>query len=156
MGSFDLVLASEVPRTVETAIAMGHAVDDLVAIPLEIEDPALAVIGHHERWTWDAPWIRFSEMIDGGGPVAALGAWLRDTWIDALESAPEDGRVLAISHGRLIEVGVVACLREDQRPDFPGWGEPLHHCEGVRLSYSAGRFHDPNVLRARRCAPAVT
>jgi len=33
MGRFDLVFATAVRRTTETAIAMGHAVDDLLECP---------------------------------------------------------------------------------------------------------------------------
>ena len=75
MGSYDLVLASEVPRTLETAIAMGFAVDGQQAIPTDVASAAIAEIGHHDRWTWATPWVRFSEKIDEGGP--GLHNWAR-------------------------------------------------------------------------------
>jgi broad specificity phosphatase PhoE len=152
MGTFDLVLTSEVPRTLETAIAMGFAVDEQQAIPTEIASAAMAEIGHHDRWTWETPWVRFFEMIDTGGPVARLGSWLREMWIAALESVPDDGRVLVVSHGRMIEVGVISCLSDALPADLATWGESLHQCEGVRLSYEKGQFCDPRIFRTRRCA----
>lgn len=154
MGKFDLVLTSEEPRTLETAIAMGFAVDGRFSIPLDIRTPALATLGHHERWSWDAPWVRFAKMVQAGGPVARFGAWLRAAWVHALESTGDGGRVLVISHGRHIEAGVVACLGDTAPPDFAHWGEPLHQCEGVKLSYAQGRFTDPRLIRTRRCAEA--
>ncbi len=152
LGPFDLVLTSEVPRTLETAIAMGFAVDRQFSIPEDIRTPVIAVLGHHERWSWHEPWVRFAELIHQGGPVATFGGELRAIWVDALESTGHDGRVLIVSHGRDIEAGVVTCLDGMSPTDFSHWGEPLHHCEGVRLSYAGGRFGDPRVIRARRWA----
>jgi broad specificity phosphatase PhoE len=154
MGVFDFVLTSEVPRTLETAIAMGYAVDAQVGAPADVAGPAIDEIGHRERWSWEAPWVRFAEIVDQDGAVATFGRWLRETWVNALESVPDSGRVLVISHGRDIEVGVVACLQGVQTTDFSTWGEPLHQCEGVRMSYQNGSFLDPRILRARRCAAA--
>jgi broad specificity phosphatase PhoE len=156
IGPFDLVLASEVPRTVETAVAMGFAVDHQVSVPDDTGYEALTRIGHHERWSWSEPWVRFAELVRAGGPVAVFGCWLRQTWAEALESVVEGGRVLVISHGRDIESGVVACLDDFQPEEFKTWGEPLHQCEGVRLSYADGRFHEPRVIRERRCAGMET
>jgi broad specificity phosphatase PhoE len=153
MGTFGLVVTSEVPRTLETAIAMGFAVDDHIVMPPDIASAAMDVTGHHDRWTWEAPWVQFTEMVDQEGPVATLGDWLRAAWRAVLEAIPDDGRVLAISHGRVIEVGVIACLPNLPRTAFSLWGEPLHPCEGVRLTYSDGLFLDAQILRTRRCAP---
>lgn len=148
-GSFALVLTSEVPRTLETAIAMGYAVDDILTIPADLGTAAMAVIGHHERWTWDRPWVRFAALVRQPGPVADLGTWLCTAWENALASIPGDGRVLVISHGRIIEVGVMACLPGLPAADLATWGEPLQHCEGVEMSYGNGRFDHPRVIRTR-------
>lgn len=154
MRKFDLVLTSEEPRTLETAIALGFAVDDTFSIPQDISVPALAALGHHERWSWDEPWVRFAKTVRQGGPVFRFGAWLRAAWVDALESTGDGGHVLVISHGRHIEAGVVGCLGDMAPPDFAHWGKPLHQCEGVRLSYAQGKFTDPCLIRTRRCAEA--
>src|ERR1700722_14239343 len=70
---FDLVLTSLVPRTLETALAMGCAVDDprdiLGDIPLDV----LEEIGHHDRWHWADPFARFARFVESGGPTARLG-----------------------------------------------------------------------------------
>jgi broad specificity phosphatase PhoE len=151
MGRFDLVLASEVPRTAETAIAMGFAVDDLIETVPAIAWPALDAIGHQERWAWETPWARFAELVARDATVAAFGEWLKHAWEDALAAVPEGGRVLVISHGRFIEVGAITCLAGSEPSAYATWGEPLHHGEGIRLSYDNERFGAPYLLRTRRC-----
>jgi broad specificity phosphatase PhoE len=139
IGPFDRVLTSRVPRTLETALAMGFAVDDqldvLGDIPAEVWDE----IGHEERWQWPRAFVTFAETIARGGPTARLGQRQRAAWQQALESIPDGGSVLIISHGRVIEAGLVACLPNG---DFENWGAPFQHGEGIRLAYQAGCFGD--------------
>jgi broad specificity phosphatase PhoE len=59
------------------------------------------------------------------------------TWVAALESIPVTGQVLIISHGRIIETGLVTCLPPG---DFAAWGMPFQHGEDVRLGYEQGQF----------------
>ncbi len=150
MGQFALVLTSEVSRTFETALAMGFAVDRQFSVPQDIGSPAIAIVGHHARWPWPEPWVRFAGLVREGGAVAVFGHWLRQIWADALESIAGGGHVLVISHGRDIEAGVVACLDQMAPVELLEWGDPLHQCEGLRLSYANGRFGDPRTLRTRR------
>ena len=144
IGPFALVLTSPSPRTLETAIAMGFAVDEqleaLGDIPLEVVDE----IGHHEHWAWETPFVRFAQVVAQGGATARMGKRQQQAWVQALESVPLDGRVLVISHGRVIEAGLVTCLPDG---DFAAWGVPLRHCEGVRMQYAAGRFTNVHFLR---------
>src|SRR5262249_50301630 len=135
IGPFDLVLTSPSLRTLETAIAMGFAVDEqldaLGDIPLEVVDE----IGHHARWAWETPFVRFAQVVAQGGATPHMGKRQQQAWVQALESVPPDARVLVISHGRVIEAGLVTCLPDG---DFAAWGVPLRHCEGVRMQYAAG------------------
>lgn len=143
-GPFDLVLASTVPRTLETALAMGFAVDELIDTLDDLPPGVLAELGHHERWSWDAAFPRFAEIIARDGPTTRMGLRLRACWTRALESVPEDGRVLAISHGRVIETGLITCLPGG---DYAAWGMPFRHLEGVELAYDDGRFELARFLR---------
>lgn len=52
---FAYVLASVSPRAVETAVAMGFAVDDTVAMPSGYQPREVA---HHEQWSWPRPFLR--------------------------------------------------------------------------------------------------
>jgi hypothetical protein len=105
---------------------MGHAVDYLIASPADLVEAAFAETGHHDRWRWEQPWAGFAAMVDRGGPVAALGEWLRDAWVAALDAVPENGRALVISHGRMIEIGVIACLPGLPGEELASWGDSLH------------------------------
>jgi broad specificity phosphatase PhoE len=144
IGPFDLVLASHIPRTLETAIAMGFAVDEQLAALGEIAPDVVEEIGHHERWTWEAAFAIFAKFVAKSGPTARLGQRQQEAWVQAVESVPPGGNVLVISHGRIIKAGLVTCLPDG---DFAGWGAALRHCEGARLQYEAGRFTEVSLLR---------
>ena len=146
IGPFDLVLTSPGPRTLETAIAMGFAVDDQLEALGDISPEVVDEIGHHERWAWEPPFVRFTEIVAQGGATTRMGKRQQEAWVQALESVSPDGQVLVISHGRVIESGVVTCLPDG---DFAAWGAPLHHCEGVRMQYAVGQFTDVHFLRVR-------
>jgi broad specificity phosphatase PhoE len=144
IGPFDLVLTSPVPRAVETAIAMGFAVNDQLEALGDLSPAVLAEIGHLERWAWEEPFVGFAHFVCQGGPTARMGERQREAWVRALEFVPSGGRVLIISHGRIIESGLVTCI-----PDgcFAAWGASFHHCEGVRMTFEEGRFQGPQLLR---------
>jgi broad specificity phosphatase PhoE len=144
IGPFDLVLTSPVPRALETAIAMGFAVDDQLEALGDLPPAVLAEIGHYERWAWEEPFVTFAQFVRQGGPTARMGERQREAWVRALESVPSGGRVLIISHGRVIEAGLVSCLPGD---DFVGWGASFGHGEGARMSFEEGRFQGVQLLR---------
>ena len=144
LGPFDLVLTSQIPRTLETALAMGFAVDDQLAVLGEIPLAVWDEIGHQERWAWANPFVHFAKFVASGGPTARLGECQRQAWIQGLEAVPEGGSVLIISHGRVIEAGLVTCLPDG---DFAAWGAPFQHGEGVTLTYAEGRFTNLQLRR---------
>jgi broad specificity phosphatase PhoE len=144
IGRFDLVLTSPVPRALETAIAMGFAVNDQVGALGDLPPAVLEEVGHHERWAWEEPFVTFAHFVRQGGPTTRMGERQREVWVRALESVPTGGRVLIISHGRIIESGLVTCIPDG---DFAAWGPSFGHCEGVRLAFDEGRFHGVQLLR---------
>lgn len=144
IGTFDLVLTSHNPRTLETAIAMGFAVDEQLEALGDITPEVMEEIGHHERWTWEYPFLTFAQFVDRGGPTARMGKRQQEAWMNALESAPANGSLLVISHGRVIESGLVTCIPDG---DFISWGAPFRHCEGIKMNYAEGRFTDVQFRR---------
>jgi broad specificity phosphatase PhoE len=144
IGPFDLVFTSMIPRTLETAIAMGFAVDEQLEVLGDIPQDVWDEIGHQERWEWPQPFVTFAQFLARGGPTARLGQRQHAAWLQALESVPDEGSALIISHGRVIEAGLVACLPDG---DFAAWGAPFQHGEGVQLSYQDGRFRDVKFMR---------
>src|SRR6516162_1871467 len=73
IGPFDLVLTSPAPRALETAIAMGFAVDDHVEALGDLSPAVVAEIGHQERWTWEEPFGTFAHFVRQGGPTTRMG-----------------------------------------------------------------------------------
>jgi broad specificity phosphatase PhoE len=144
IGPFDLVLTSPIPRTLETAIAMGFAVNDQLEALGDLAPAVWEEIGHHERWTWAEPFVMFAHFIRQGGPTTRMGERQREAWVRALEAVPPGGRVLIISHGRIIESGVVTCMPDE---DLSAWGPAFHHCEGVRMTFAEGKFQTIQLLR---------
>src|SRR5262249_27197127 len=144
IGPFDLVLTSPVPRSLETAIAMGFAVNDQPEALGDLSPAVLQEVGHHERWAWQEPFVTFAHFVRQGGPTTRMGERQRQAWVRALESVPGDGRVLIISHGRIIESGLVTCIADG---DFATWGPAFRHCEGVRMTFAQGRFQGVQLLR---------
>jgi hypothetical protein len=70
LGPFARVVTSASPRAVETAVAMGFAVDDTV------EPPSGYVPGevdHHEQWRWSRPYRVYAGLLARGGGLAAVG-----------------------------------------------------------------------------------
>jgi broad specificity phosphatase PhoE len=149
LGPFELVLTSAIPRTLETALAMGFAVSDQLEVLGEIPSAVAEEIGHHDRWNWDKPFIRFAEFIKRNGPTAEMGREQREVWQLALESVPTDAHVLIISHGRVIESGLATCFPDT---DFSTWGAPFEHCEGVVMNYAEGQFSNPQFRRIPKSA----
>jgi broad specificity phosphatase PhoE len=144
IGPFDLVLTSPVPRALETALAMGFAVYDQLEALGDLSAAVLEEVGHHKCWAWEEPFVAFVHFVRRGGPTTRMGERQREAWVRALESVPSGGRVLIISHGRIIESGLVTCIPDG---DFAAWGASFHHCEGVRMTFEDGRFQGVQLLR---------
>jgi broad specificity phosphatase PhoE len=144
-GPFAYVLATPIPRTVETAIAMGWAVDEVVDVGLD--DAFWEEAGRYDHWTWDEPFSSYREAIAAGGSVARVGAAQRETWLSALDRISEGDAVLAVSHGHAIESGLVTCIDEIQTDVGAG---PFEPCEGFRCTYADGAFINAEILRLSR------
>lgn len=141
MGPFDLVVTSDIPRTTETAIAMGFAVDEI--------DPTLSAHGaaiHREVELFGRgkrlPFASWAELAVRGA-VCTHARRQRTQWLALAARLPERGATLVISHGGSIEPGVTVCL---DKSAWGSWG-PLMPCEGVRLTVRAGAVVSAEVLR---------
>ncbi|CAN5460965.1 phosphoglycerate mutase family protein [soil metagenome] len=129
-GSYDRVVTSTIPRSSETAIAMGYAVDETIENLCPSDPNLYAEVGHQERWQWECPFEVFAEFVATGGATAELGSLQTGIWTRILTDLPDGGIALIISHGRVIESGLVSLIQSD---DHASWGSPFHHCEGVRI-----------------------
>ena len=138
-GPFDLVLASSLPRAIETAIAMGFAVDEIVDDLRHMDSRVETEI------PWDAGYGAWSDAYGRGGAVReyadALAARLRIS----IEGLAGSGSVLIISHGGIVEACAIGLAPDS---DHRSWGELADYGEGVRLEFEPDQITRVEVLRA--------
>ncbi len=141
LGQFERVVASEVPRAVETAIAMGYAVDEVLVMP---SGYVPGEVGHHDQWRWSQPYVRYAELVRGRGGLARVALGQLAVWRRVLSSIPDGASALIVGHGGTIEPTLVAAL---PGADHENWGSPLRHCDGARLAFDR-QFLDIQFRRA--------
>jgi broad specificity phosphatase PhoE len=134
LGPFASVVTSASPRAVETAVAMGFAVDDAVELP---SGYVPGEVDHHEQWGWPFPYRTYAELFGRGGGLAMVAEAHRRMWTGVVEAVPDGAAALVVAHGGGIEPGLVACLPD---ADHALWGAPLAHCDGARLGFDEGGF----------------
>ncbi|MGE3073051.1 MAG: histidine phosphatase family protein [Dehalococcoidia bacterium] len=125
MGSFDLVVSSHIPRAFETAIAMGYAVDrqeELLG-----DDGGIA-----GELDWTLGCAEFARACAVSDRVARVCGAQAELLRSIARDLPRDGRALLVSHGGIIEQGVVGLLPGFQ---FEPWGRAFARCEGVLLQF---------------------
>jgi len=142
LGSVAYVLTSTSPRAIETAIAMGLAVDDTVGLP---SGYVPGEVEFHQQWTWPQPYVRYAELITRGGGLASVAQAHRAVWTRVVEQVDEGAVALFVGHGGGIEPALVACLPD---ADHQRWDGLLSHCDGARLRFTDGGFVDVEFRRA--------
>ncbi|MBV9848573.1 MAG: phosphoglycerate mutase family protein [Armatimonadetes bacterium] len=151
LGPFHRVYVSPVPRTLETALAMGFAVDDVLEFSCGYVSGEFE---HHDQWDWEEPYVRFAELLRSGGALAKSAATDAVLWAHLLADVPAGGRVLIVSHGGSIEPTLVACLPQAEHRT---WGSPFSHCDGVILTFAGpGVVGDPGCFIAADFRRAAT
>jgi broad specificity phosphatase PhoE len=136
LGSFAFVVTSASPRAIETALAMGYAVDDTVDLPSGYLPGEIA---HHDQWHWPQPYRRYAKLLAQLPWFTAVADAHRGLWTGLVAAVPDGAAVLVVCHGGGIEPGLVTCL---PHADHGKWGPPLAHCEGARLCFDRGNFVD--------------
>lgn len=138
MGHFDRVVTSTLPRAYETAIAMGYAVD----YALDELMPADGLVS--TEVDLDDSYADVARAIKLGRHAANYAKTLSQLWRELIVLAGDGGSVLVVTHGGVIEMGVVACL---PNADPALWGPAASYCEGARLSFEDDAFVDVEILR---------
>jgi broad specificity phosphatase PhoE len=137
LGDFDLVVTSDVPRAIETAAAMGYASDR------QVEDLS-SLFGSDDEVDWASGCAAIAKALPGSKRLGRAARKHAGLLSEVAASLPDDGRALIVSHGGVIELGVVGLLPSQ---DFSTWGPWCGYCEGVRLSFKAGDCTDAQILR---------
>jgi len=135
------VLTGPDRRHIETAIAMGYAVDETVDWP---SGYVAGVVEHHDQWRWNQPFVRYAELLDHSQPFRSVVQTHLDHWLSAVDQVPDESVALVISSGGSIEPVLVA---SSPTPDFTGWGPALHHLEGATLIFDGSTCVDLAVRR---------
>jgi broad specificity phosphatase PhoE len=133
VGPFAYVVVSEAPRTLETALAMGFAVDETLPLGSGYTTPGVA---HHDQWRWSMPYVRYGELLQTQRSFAAAIARELELWRWSVARVGEGEAVLIVSHGGSIEPALVEAVPDG---DFPNWGAPFSHLDGVRLGFEDDR-----------------
>lgn len=136
--SYARVVTSQVPRAIQSAIAMGHAVDE--------EDWTMASMGPlvSRVITLGASFADIQHAIRTD-PAAALYADLQARQLCGhLDQVHPGEAVLVVSHGGVAEAGVLGLV-----PDIDGdrLGHGLDYCEGARLELDGDRCLRIELLR---------
>ncbi len=138
---FALVLSSPALRAIETAVALGHAIDeerDELALP---DEPALAL-------ELDAckKFADVARLIKGGLHMPAYARQLlmfADTVAGSLEAG---AHALLVTHGGVVETLALAC---DTSADAAALGTGISFCEGVTLQLNDGTWSIAAVTRLK-------
>ena len=138
MGPFQRVVTSPILRAYQTAIAMGFQVDEQVELLSTYGDSVEAEI------PWPADFSEYTVPIQRGWAATRYAKRLVEFYTGLLESLPEAGAALVVTHGGVVEIGAVACLPE---ADHTAWGDYIECCEGVRLYWEGGKFVKAEILR---------
>jgi broad specificity phosphatase PhoE len=142
IGPFDRVITSKYTRALETAVAMGFAVDEQVTI--------LSTYGRYDvdkELPWPQPFSAFVPALKANGDAAKYARKLAKFYADIMNSIAETRSALTVHHGGVVEIGVVACLPET---DFASWGGHIDYCEGARLFWEDGKFVNGELLRVSK------
>jgi len=140
IGPFERVVTSRQPRAFETAVAMGFAVDEQIEL-MNTYGSAVA-----NEAPWPQPFYNYSEIIKQDGATARYAHKLAKYYASVMEFISEGRSALVISHGGVVELGVVGCL---PNADFSTWGDSAEYCEGARL-YWDDQFIRAEVLRVNK------
>jgi len=139
LGGYDFVATSEVPRAIETAIAMGYGVDRYYTML-----GSLMLADSEFDWSDTVEWQAIASACRRGGPAAHAAVFHPDLIRSIATSLSGDGRALIESHGGVIELGVIGLLPD---LDYAAWGNACERCEGVRLTFDGKECVSAEVKR---------
>ncbi len=137
---FDRVVTSPRARAVQTAEAMGYAVDAQLPELLELPEPASTRFDREPPASFEA----CVRLVDGTAELRANAEALAARWAEETDRLAEAGRLLIVSHGGIIELGTVGAIGSAART----WGPALERLEGVELRRASGRWVGGSVLRS--------
>jgi hypothetical protein len=144
MARMDYVAVGDEPRHLETAIAMGFAVDEQTAWPSGYVE---GEVGHHDQWTWTEPFVHYATLLAQGRRLHDVAQEHLSHWRRILDAVLDDGAALVVSSGGSIEPVLVAAFPD---ADHASWGGPFHQLEGATVLVEGGQFTSVALRRRPR------
>lgn len=141
VGPFARVLSSTVPRALETAVAMGFAVDEQIELISTSGDAVEREIA------WPASFADYAKAIAKGRATADYARQLNALWHEIASGLPDGASALIITHGGIPEIGAVAAFPNANHTE---WGGSCGFCEGVRLHFDGDAFVKVDILRVKQ------
>jgi broad specificity phosphatase PhoE len=144
LPDFDYVLTGPDRRHVETAIAMGYAVDEVVEWP---SGYVSGVVEHHDQWQWEQPFVRYAELLESSSALRAVAEDHLGHWRGAIDHVADGCAALVISSGGSIEPVLVAAFAG---AELAAWGSALHQLDGATLTFDGLTCIDITINRSSR------
>ena len=141
LPDFNYVAVGDQPRHLETALALGFAVDEQISWPSGYVE---GVVAHHDQWSWPQPFVRYAELVRGS---SALPRWLRRTsatGTGCLVCCRKEAQPLSFRPAGQSSPFFLAALPD---ADHASWGSAFHQLEGARLGWDGDGFYAPQLLR---------
>lgn len=135
---FARVVTSPSPRAVQTAVAMGYAVDQEEVVLQSFGSAVSALID------WQAGFANWQQGVSASSVVAAFATLQAAIWRQVLTDILPGQAALVVTHGGMIEAGVMATVPAIQ---WSQAGGALDYVEGVRLWFSDAQCVNAIVLR---------
>lgn len=138
----DRVVTSAKVRAIETAEGLGLPIDRTIRELGQIPDEVQARVDEANPRSF----AEYVVLVARNAGIRAFAASQVELWRSELDPLPEEGRLLVVSHGGIIELGAAAAVPEEARR----WGAPLSVLEGIRLFWDGDRCARGEVLRLER------
>ncbi|HEX5505111.1 MAG TPA: phosphoglycerate mutase family protein [Thermomicrobiales bacterium] len=149
LGPFDRVVTSPLPRCVETAVAMGFAVD-VARAQLAGDDGQGETFPGAAEVDWAAGYAGFARLLGRNSALADFCGAQAEIWRSIARALPDGGRALIVGHGGAFLTGAAIVCRP--RADHAAWGAGNGYCEGVRLRFDGDACTQVEILRVEQRA----
>lgn len=124
MGKYHKTYSSYALRAIETAVAMGYAIDEIY------EEISITPEDIQEEVSWGMNFEEYAIAIREGQQSKNYAKRMADFLLELVHPIPDSTSILILSHGGLIEISTIGCF---PNLDFSTWGNALEECEGVLL-----------------------
>lgn len=138
----DRVVTSEKVRAIETAEALGLRVDRTIRELGQVPDEVQARIDEAHPQSF----AEYVVLVARNPWVRAFAASQVELWRSEADLLANEGHLLVVSHGGVIELGAAMAVPDEARR----WGLPLSVLEGVRLCWDGDRCTRGEILRLGR------